>query len=200
MLIRNGLYTYWIFLFDFQYKWFTFKFRFPNIMQKSFLLWSVEVWMCCCAPQGRSPCLSSWRELRRMNGSWTCWSWTSTPPAGSSRTVGSYRDLSHSGFSTHRVPVRGWRRSSYLRSRLCLHVELPVTWSFDCWSEGPSACCRLLGCLGFELKSQSKKTHFSQRTFGVKCSQLLCIHIIIVCVFSLGLMFWNWNWWNCKKE
>lgn len=57
------------------------------------LLWPGPPCGLCASLQVRSPCLSSWRELRRTSGSWTCSSWTSTPPVGSSRTAGSYRDL-----------------------------------------------------------------------------------------------------------
>lgn len=44
-------------------------------------------------PQVRSACRSSWRELRRTSGSWTCWSWTLMPPTGSSTTATFRRDF-----------------------------------------------------------------------------------------------------------
>lgn len=43
--------------------------------------------VCCDVLQVRFLCQNSWKAPRRMNGSWTSWNWTSTPPAGSSTTV-----------------------------------------------------------------------------------------------------------------
>lgn len=43
--------------------------------------------VCCVVLQVRYLCQNSWKVPRRMNGSWTSWNWTSTPPAGSSTTV-----------------------------------------------------------------------------------------------------------------
>ncbi len=154
-----------------------------------------------CGPQVRSPCPSSWKELRRMNGSWTCSSWMSTLPAGLFRTVGSYHDESESGFITHRL---FFEADTELLSSCCgasfvsprwascdLELKLRAFFSwlqlwrdFDCWSKG--RCCLPVVC--FSIKLMETQIHMNIYRWMQTVNCCVFTFIIIACILSFGPM------------